>query len=49
LVIRFDYGIKVYDPARAEGERWLLDNISLSSPGGEPGQAIWNIAIGYPF
>ena len=49
LVIRFDYAIKLYDPARPEGSRWLLDSITWSSLSGEPGQAIWNIAIGYPF
>lgn len=49
LVIRFDWGVKIYDPARPEGERWLIDNISWQTPGGEPGQAVWNIAIGYPF
>ena len=49
LVIRFDYAIKMYDPARPEGHRWILDNISWSHLGGEPGQALWNIAIGYPF
>ena len=49
LVIRFDYGIKMYDPARKEGERWIGDNLSLTNWRGEPGQALWNIAIGYPF
>lgn len=49
LVIRFDYGIKMYDPAREEGERWIGDNLSLTNWRGEPGQALWNIAIGYPF
>jgi len=49
LVIRFDYGIKMYDPARPEGERWIGDNLSLTNWRGEPGQALWNIAIGYPF
>ncbi len=49
LVIRFDYGIKMYDPARDEGQRWIGDNLSLFNWRGEPGQALWNIAIGYPF
>ena len=49
LVIRFDYGIKMYDPARDEGERWLGGNLSPTNWRGEPGQALWNIAIGYPF
>ncbi len=49
LVIRFDYGVKMYDPAREEGERWIGDNLSLTNWRGEPGQGLWNIAIGYPF
>ena len=49
LVIRFDYGVKMYDPARKEGERWIGKNLSLTNWRGEPGQALWNIAIGYPF
>ncbi len=49
LVIRFDYGIKMYDPAREEGDRWIGDNLSLFNWRGEAGQSLWNIAIGYPF
>jgi outer membrane protein assembly factor BamA len=49
LVIRFDYGVKMYDPARDKGERWIGDNLSITNWRGEPGQALWNIAIGYPF
>ncbi|MCG8310960.1 MAG: outer membrane protein assembly factor [Cytophagales bacterium] len=49
LVIRFDYGVKMYDPAWEEGERWRGKNLSLTNWRGEPGQALWNIAIGYPF
>jgi outer membrane protein assembly factor BamA len=49
LVIRFDYGIKMVDPAQDEGLRWIGDNISLTNLRGDPGQALWNIAIGYPF
>ncbi len=48
LVIRFDYGVKMVDPARPEGERWI-GNKFFRNLKGEPGQAIWNIAIGYPF
>jgi hypothetical protein len=49
LVLRLDMGIKAYDPARPEGERFILDNISLSRPFGERGQQVFNIGIGYPF
>lgn len=49
LVIRFDYGVKMYDPAREEGDRWVGDNLSLTNWRGAKGQSLWNIAIGYPF
>ncbi|MFC4874600.1 BamA/TamA family outer membrane protein [Negadavirga shengliensis] len=49
LVLRLDMGIKAYDPARPEGERFVLDNISFSRPFGERGQQVFNIGIGYPF
>ena len=50
LILRFDVGIKVYDPARDEGARWVLDNAKPFKPFGvdkEP--MIYNIGIGYPF
>jgi outer membrane protein insertion porin family len=49
LVLRLDMGIKAYDPARPEGERLILDKISLNRPFGERGQQVFNIGIGYPF
>lgn len=49
LVIRFDVGIKSYDPARLPGERWVIRNLSLKRPFGERGQSILNLGIGYPF
>jgi len=49
LILRADWGIKVYDPARAEGQRWLFDKLTLRRPLGEPEQTILNIGIGYPF
>lgn len=49
LVLRLDMGIKAYDPARPEGERFILDNISFNRPFGERGQQVFNIGIGYPF
>jgi len=50
LVLRFDAGIKVYDPSRAEGDRFVLDKLRFIRPfgaGKEP--VIYNIGIGYPF
>jgi len=49
LVLRLDMGIKAYDPARPEGERFILDNLSFNRPLGERGQQVFNIGIGYPF
>lgn len=50
LLIRFDLGIKVFDPARPEGERFVLGKVGLSGPyslNKEP--IIFNFGIGYPF
>lgn len=49
LVLRLDMGIKAYDPARPENERFILDNLTLKNPLGEKGQQVFNIGIGYPF
>lgn len=49
LIVRFDFGTKLYDPARPLGERWLLDKISWRRPFGEANQTILNLGIGYPF
>jgi len=49
LLIRFDLGIKMYDPARPEGDRYIGDNLSFRQPLGEPGQFTLNLGIGYPF
>lgn len=54
LIVRFDYGIKVYDPARrpydpnAESPtgRWIGQKFSLWE---EIGRGVLNIGIGYPF
>ena len=50
LILRFDVGIKVHDPARPKGERFVLDQAKFFRPfgtGTEP--VIFNIGIGYPF
>jgi len=49
LVIRLDLATKALDPARQEGERWILDNIRFNRPLGEKGQTVFNFGIGYPF
>lgn len=59
LVLRFDVGIKVYDPGRQPGDRFVLDEAKFFKPFAtrtgpdsftnfrEP--VIYNIGIGYPF
>ncbi len=59
LVLRFDVGMKVYDPGRAPKERFVLDDVKFFRPFAtrhsngtysnfkEP--VIYNIGIGYPF
>ncbi|HMG93660.1 MAG TPA: BamA/TamA family outer membrane protein [Chryseolinea sp.] len=59
LILRFDVGMKVYDPARDKGERFVLDKVrfwkpyATSSGDGsyynfrEP--VIYNVGIGFPF
>jgi len=49
-VLRFDVGMKVYDPAREAGDRFVLRNTKFFQPFGidkEP--VIFNVGIGYPF
>jgi outer membrane protein assembly factor BamA len=50
LVLRFDIGLKVYDPGREEGDRFVLNRVRFFNPYGtnrEP--VIYNVGIGYPF
>ncbi|MFD2036025.1 BamA/TamA family outer membrane protein [Belliella marina] len=48
LVLRLDMGVKAVDPARPEGQRFILGNF-FNSFLGERGQTVFNIGIGYPF
>jgi outer membrane protein assembly factor BamA len=50
LILRFDVGIKAWDPARPVGSRFVLWDASFLKPyslNHEP--VIYNIGIGYPF
>lgn len=50
LILRFDVGIKAYDPARDEGNKWVLDNMRFLRPyTSENEPVIYNIGIGYSF
>lgn len=43
LIVRFDAGIKTYDPARPLNERWVLHKWH------DENQILLNVGIGYPF
>jgi outer membrane protein insertion porin family len=50
LILRFDVGMKVFDPARDSIDKFVLDDVRFFKPFGtskEP--VIYNIGIGYPF
>lgn len=59
LILRFDVGMKVYDPARASGEKFVLDKVRFWKPYATLGQdgiyrnfkepVIYNVGIGFPF
>jgi outer membrane protein assembly factor BamA len=59
LILRFDVGIKVYDPARNSGEKFVLNKVRFWKPYAKEiseGQftdfkepAIYNVGIGFPF
>lgn len=50
LILRFDVGMKVYDPGRMEGDRFVLNKLKFFGPFGtdrEP--VIYNVGVGFPF
>jgi outer membrane protein insertion porin family len=47
FLFRFDWGIKVFDPSRAEGDRFVLDEFTLQRK--QRYGLNWNFGIGYPF
>ncbi|MFM7194977.1 MAG: BamA/TamA family outer membrane protein, partial [Bacteroidota bacterium] len=50
LILRLDAGIKVLDPGRPVGERFVLNKARFFKPfGTEREPVIFNIGIGYPF
>ncbi|WP_038029810.1 translocation and assembly module lipoprotein TamL [Thermonema rossianum] len=49
LLLRLDLGIKAVDPAQPQGNRWVLNNISINKPFSGSNAALLNIGIGYPF
>lgn len=59
LILRLDIGMKVYDPARDSGDKFVLDKVKFWRPyatQGENGEyrnyrepVIYNVGIGFPF
>jgi outer membrane protein insertion porin family len=49
LILRFDIGVKMWDPAQEAGKKLVAKNLSLRHPLGASEQAVYNIGIGYPF
>ncbi|CAH0995663.1 Outer membrane protein assembly factor BamA [Emticicia aquatica] len=47
FIARFDWGIKVFDPAKPIGERYVLDNLKLGRSNDY--YPVFHFAIGYPF
>jgi hypothetical protein len=49
MVIRFDVAIPLRIPSLPEDQRWVIDDINLSSSQWRKENVILNIAFGYPF
>lgn len=49
LIIRFDWGVRIMDPAMPLGERFLGDDLSFGSLFRRTDRQVLNFGIGYPF
>ena len=49
LIVRLDAGLKIYDPARPVGNRFILSHGFNDSPYDQTENMILNLGIGYPF
>jgi outer membrane protein assembly factor BamA len=49
LIMRLDWGIKVYDPAKNEGDRFVFDKDFRTGQFANQQLGVLNIGIGYPF
>jgi outer membrane protein insertion porin family len=47
FIARFDWGVKVFDPARPTGDRFVLDKLKLGR--NNDYYPVFHFAIGYPF
>lgn len=46
FVLRFDTGMKAYDPQQRGGKKWVIKNPNFNS---RTGNFAWHFAVGYPF
>lgn len=46
FVLRFDTGMKAYDPQQRGGKKWAVKNPNFNS---RTGNFAWHFAVGYPF
>lgn len=46
FVLRFDTGMKAYDPQQRGGKKWTIKNPNFNS---RTGNFAWHFAVGYPF
>ena len=51
FILRFDFGIKVIDPSKPKGQRFVLDEFDFAKPfkRTEPNFLNINLGVGYPF
>ena len=49
LILRTDLAFPLRKPYLAEGDRWVLDKISLGNSSWRKENLVFNLAIGYPF
>jgi len=47
LLVRFDWGFKIYDPGRIVSERWIGSNTKNATQ--SINNSVFNLGIGYPF
>jgi len=49
LVLRLDAGVKIYDPARPSGARFLWDENFKTGAFATANTVVYNLGVGYPF
>jgi hypothetical protein len=47
--LRFDVAFPLRKPYLTPGNRWVINQIDLLSPGWRKSNLVYNLGIGYPF